>query len=65
MQQIITRAGEYVDAIRINSIERIPRDGVVWLRKQRQPASRVLIPVANRFFRLAGNPVQILQGAEW
>ncbi|MGC3992271.1 MAG: hypothetical protein QM796_21755 [Chthoniobacteraceae bacterium] len=65
MQQLISRVGAYVDAIRINSIERVTRDGTTWLRKQRQPASRVLIPVANRFFRLADNPVQILQGAEW
>jgi len=65
MHDIIARAGDRIDAIRINSIERVTHDGAVWMRKKRLPASRVLIPVANAFFRMAGNPVKILSGVEW
>jgi len=65
MHEIISRVGGHIDALRINSIRRTTRDGAAWLRKERLPASRVLIPVANAFFRAAGNPVKILRGAEW
>jgi hypothetical protein len=57
---LLAHAGRLVDRIKINSLARVEReDGAVWT-KRRQPAARLVIPVANGFFRLAGNPITIL-----
>lgn len=68
--RLITRgwsvAGPAIDRIRINRLEKVTREGrPAWL-KTRKSISRCLIPVANLFFQLAGNPVEVLaSGPEW
>ncbi len=57
---LLAKAGNLVDQIKINSLARIERIGRVVWTKRRRPAARAVIPVANRFFRLAGNPITIL-----
>ncbi|HEX8371644.1 MAG TPA: hypothetical protein VF585_02595 [Chthoniobacterales bacterium] len=56
---LLSRTGEQIDRIRINAISRETVAGVpVWV-KRRTGLSRLLVPVANGFFWLAGNPVEV------
>jgi hypothetical protein len=64
MNRLMAATGRLVDRIKINQIERITRGDKVWWSKRRRGSARVLIPVANAFFRAAGNPVQILSAVE-
>ncbi len=59
-------AGRWIDRIKINDLAPVRRDGrTVWV-KRRRPASHWLVPLANAFFRLVGNPVSILPtGRRW
>lgn len=58
---LLAAAGRFVDRIKINAIARCEHAGGrgVWVKRRRRIA-RIVIPLANRFFRLAGNPVTIL-----
>ncbi len=62
----IARTGSRIDQIRINTLSRDTNAGVpVWV-KRRTWFSRWLVPVANGFFWLAGNPVEVFAtNAEW
>lgn len=62
----IARTGSRIDLIRINDLSRDTIAGVpVWV-KRRTWLSRLLVPVANGFFWLAGNPVEVFAtNAEW
>jgi hypothetical protein len=65
MSRLLSDVGSLIDRIRINAIERAERGGrAVWL-KTRRPWAALVIPVANAFFRLAGNPIRILAGTKW
>lgn len=66
MSRLLTAAGTLVDRIKINAISRETRaDRVVWL-KRRRPTAVPILACANRFFRLAGNPVRALSELnEW
>ncbi len=56
----LARTGNRIDRIRINDVSRVEMGGQsVWV-KRRTRLSRWLIPVANGFFWLAGNPVEVL-----
>lgn len=57
---LLAKAGHLVDQIKINALARSERDGRVVWTKRRLPFAHAVIPVANRFFRLAGNPITIL-----
>jgi len=57
---LLAAAGRLVDRIKINSLERRSRDGRAVWQKRRRASARLVVPVANHFFRLAGNPVTIL-----
>lgn len=58
--RLLATAGRFIDRIKINSLARNVRDGrVVWI-KRRLPLARMIIPIANGFFRAAGNSVTIL-----
>lgn len=60
MSQILSAAGAFVDRIKINTVSREWRDGrVLWI-KRRRGAARPIMVCANRFFRLAGNPVEAI-----
>src|SRR3954471_6600059 len=60
MSQIFSAAGALVDRIKINALSRECRDGrALWIKRRRWTA-RPIMACANRFFRLAGNPVQAL-----
>ena len=60
----IARTGSHIDRIRINNVTRGTIAGrSVWV-KRRTPLSRWLIPVANGFFWLAGNPVEVFPTSE-
>jgi hypothetical protein len=49
-----------VDRIKINTLTRREEGGrAVWCKRRRRSA-KLLIPIANAFYRAAGNPVQIL-----
>ena len=55
-----------MDRIKINALTRHESAGRVVWTKRRRSVARVVIPVANDFFRLAGNPVTILDvGSGW
>lgn len=63
---LIAGAGRWIDRLRINRVVRVCRADGVWWAKERLPAAAVLIPVANLFFRWAGNPVAVIRRmAEW
>jgi hypothetical protein len=60
MSRILSAAGALVDRIKINAVARECRGGrVLWIKRRRWTA-RPIMMCANRFFRLAGNPVQAL-----
>ena len=60
MSRILSAAGALVDRIKINAVSRECRDGrALWIKRRRWTA-RPIMACANRFFRLAGNPVQAL-----
>jgi hypothetical protein len=58
--------GAFVDRIKINSLTQEIRAGrTVWIKRRRWSAKPIMA-CANRFFRLAGNPVRALDDlAEW
>jgi tRNA A-37 threonylcarbamoyl transferase component Bud32 len=60
MNRLLATAGRVVDRIKINTLKRHERDGRAVWSKQRRNFARLVIPMANGFFRLAGNPVSIL-----
>jgi hypothetical protein len=66
MSRLITTAGALVDRIKVNAISRETRAGrVVWIKRRRRSAPPILA-CANRFFRLARNPVRALADlGEW
>jgi hypothetical protein len=60
MSRILSAAGALVDRIKINAVSRECRDGrALWIKRRRWTA-RPIMACANRFFRLAGNPIQAL-----
>jgi len=66
MSRILTAAGALVDTIKINAVTREDRDGRAYWIKRRGWLARPIMACANRFFRLAGNPIQALTGlATW
>ena len=66
MPSLLTALGRLVDRIKINAISKEMRDGrPVWIKRRRR-TSRPIMACANRFFALAGNPVQALDDlAAW
>ncbi len=66
MSLLLSTAGSLVDRIRINAVSRELREGrPVWI-KRRNRAAGPLMACANRFFRMAGNPVRALNDcAAW
>ena len=60
MSRILSVAGALVDRIKINSVSREWREGrALWIKRRRRVA-RPIMACANRFFRLAGNPIRAL-----
>jgi hypothetical protein len=60
MSLLFAAASCLAERIRINSITRETRAGRrLWIKRRRRSA-RLILACANRFFRLAGNPVQAL-----
>jgi hypothetical protein len=59
----VARAGLWIDRIRINRVEPVGRGGAIFWRKERMAAARWLLPLANRFFEWAGNPVNVVESA--
>jgi hypothetical protein len=60
MSRILSATGALVDQIKINAVTREERAGrTLWIKRRRW-ASRPIMACANRFFRLAGNPVQAI-----
>lgn len=60
MSRLLSAAGALVDRIKVNAISRETRaDRVVWIKRRRRTAGPILA-CANRFFRLAGNPVHAI-----
>jgi hypothetical protein len=61
MSRILSATGSLVDRIKINALTRECRDGrTLWIKRRRWAAGPIMA-CANRFFRLAGNPIQALQ----
>ena len=57
MSRILCTAGAFVDRIKINTVSRECRAGrALWVKRRRWTA-RPIVACANRFFRLAGNPI--------
>lgn len=60
MSRILSAAGALVDTIKINAVMREHRDGrAFWVKRRRWTAGPIMA-CANRFFRLAGNPIHAL-----
>jgi hypothetical protein len=60
MSRILSAAGALVDRIKINTVSRELRDGrPLWIKRRRWTAAPIMA-CANRFFRLAGNPIRAL-----
>ena len=66
MNPVLAAASYFAERIKVNAIACETRDGRrLWI-KQRRPSARFTLACANRFFRLAGNPVRALDDiAEW
>jgi hypothetical protein len=61
MSRIFRTAGTLVDRIKINAVSREWREGrAVWIKRRRWTAGP-LMACANRFFRLAGNPIRAIE----
>ncbi len=60
MSRFLSAAGTLVDTIKINALTREYRDGRAFWVKRRRWAARPLMVGANRFFKLAGNPIRAL-----
>jgi hypothetical protein len=61
MSQFLSSAGALVDCIKINAVSRELREGrALWIKRRRWTA-RPIMACANRFFRLAGNPVRAIE----
>lgn len=61
MSRILSAAGALVDRIKINAVSRECRDGrTLWIKRRRWTA-RPIMACANRFFRLAGNPIRAIE----
>jgi hypothetical protein len=58
MNRILSTAGTLVDRIKINTVTREARGGRAFWVKQRRWTARPILACANRFFHLAGNPIQ-------
>ncbi|HET6407096.1 MAG TPA: hypothetical protein VFG14_04385 [Chthoniobacteraceae bacterium] len=59
-------AGTLIDRIKINKLSRRQHAGSWYWFKERRREAAFIIPIANHFFRFAGNPVVILaQREEW
>jgi hypothetical protein len=56
-------AGTMIDRVQINQIRLKRRDGRLMWVKRRRRGSRALVVGANLFFRLAGNPVSVVEDA--
>ena len=67
MSRLLACAGRLIDRIKINDVSRQARsEGTVFWVKRRQLHSPLLIPVANWFFSIVGNPIRILADRrEW
>jgi hypothetical protein len=64
MSHLFSGAGALVDRIKINTLSREMRDGrPVWIKRRHWTAGPIMT-CANRFFRLAGNPVRALAHPE-
>jgi len=60
----LPRSGRLIDRIKINRVEHRQLNGRAYWVKRRLGWSRLLIPCANTFFALAGNPVRVLADLE-
>ena len=60
MSRFVSAAGALVDTIKINILTREVRDGRAFWIKRRRWTARPIMACANRFFRLAGNPIHAL-----
>jgi hypothetical protein len=61
MSRILSAAGALVDRIKINAVSRECRDGrTLWIKRRRWTAQPIMA-CANRFFRLAGNPIRAIE----
>jgi hypothetical protein len=66
MSRFLSAAGALVDTIKINALTREYRDGRAFWIKRRRWTARPIMACANRFFCLAGNPIQALtEMATW
>jgi len=60
MSRILALAGAFVEGIKVNEMTQSERNGrTVWIKRRRWTAEPVLA-CANRFFRLAGAPLQAI-----
>jgi len=60
MSRILSAAGALVDRIKINAVSREWREGRALWVKRRSWTAPPIMACANRFFRLAGNPVRAI-----
>lgn len=66
MNPLLALAACFAERIKVNAITREIRDGRPFWVKRRTPASGLILAGADRFFRLAGNPVNTVPDlAEW
>lgn len=66
MSQPFAIAAFFAEGIKVNAMTREMRDGRSFWIKRRRPAAGLILAAANRFFRMAGNPVQaITHLGEW
>lgn len=62
----ITSFKNRVDSLRLNDSRIEDRDGIRFVVKRRNRSAPYLVPIANMFFRVAGNPVKVIASpAQW
>jgi hypothetical protein len=58
--------GEWIDRIRINMVREVSRGERRFMMKTRRRGSRIVVRLANLFFRLAENPARVIvHSADW
>src|SRR5262249_3572137 len=62
-------ASFFAERIKVNTVRRETRDGKIFWIKRRRGSAALTLALANRFFRVAGNPVRALaeagEGQRW
>jgi hypothetical protein len=66
MPDLVQALRSLTENVKVNAMERVERDGRCFYRKRRRLAAKLILPIANLFFRAAGAPLRAtLEDSVW